>query len=350
MVPNHSLRYLLFSMTCGLCLFPSAISFARLINYENDPDLEIAMEYDSEYNGGDHANASQPLAEEYYLKYLEKCTESSQRAKVYCQLGVLYATNWHAEYGEKPDYEKCVMYMKKALEEEPVRIGKETNRARSFLVTPLASREERMNLRMEYYDWILKTKNIIDSADPSSEIWLPDIPGQPISDLTLTSFLDLFEGVSIAAAGNLVECASSFSDPIDQIQNLQKIIDRFPNTEAATEAASRLSELKEMMQKNTAAALDVQTIPEEPQKNIESEPDVQTVLDEPLKNIQPPPVSAPNPENHTVAPPVIMSDDSNTHKAGIFGHAILAVAFLFLVAPVFYIAHRRYRRKKLGNE
>jgi hypothetical protein len=112
--------------------FANTLCLAALINYEKNPDLEQAMKYDAEYNGANLAISSQSKAEEYYLKYLETCKESSQRAKVYCQLGVLFATNFDKNKGEKPDYGKSVNYMKEALLEEPTRIGTETIRQDAF--------------------------------------------------------------------------------------------------------------------------------------------------------------------------------------------------------------------------
>lgn len=318
MVSNYGFRILSYLLICNVCLSQSSISFARLVNYENDPDLALAMKYDAEYNGGDLTIANQSLAEKNYLKYLEKCKESSQRAKVYCQLGVLFATNWYAQNGEKPDYEKSVMYMKKVLEEEPVRIGQETQRARAFLNTPLASREESMNLRMQHYEWLLKTKSTIESASPASEIWLPIVPGEPLSTDKIESFKSLYMDSLSVQASNLVGCADSYPDPIDKILNLQKIIDRFPNTDAAKEAVSRLSIVREKMQ-----------------KNMDSERVVKTILNEPLKNIQ-------SPESNVA--------DSNTNRINIRGKSIMAFGLFVLVSSVFYIACRRYLPNKFKNK
>ena len=83
-------------ITCAvlsLMYFPvfSQNAFA-LRNYNNNPDLAKAMEFDLEMNGGDIKKADRSKAEFHYLRYLEEIqdpNESFQRARVYCQLGAM---------------------------------------------------------------------------------------------------------------------------------------------------------------------------------------------------------------------------------------------------------------------
>jgi len=190
------------------------ICLARLVNYEDDPDLKAAMQYDSEYNGGDRDLASQSLAEQHYLRYLQRCREPSQRAKVYVQLGVLFATNWHGDKGEQPDYEKSVEYMKKALEEEPERVGSETIRARCFLLTPLHTRQEAMELRCQNYEWLLGVQAAL-GGEAKPEILLPDVPGEPLAAHRIGALKSLAVNVVSSEGYNLASTADSF--PIGSI-------------------------------------------------------------------------------------------------------------------------------------
>ena len=89
-------------------LLLAAVAGAGFRNYEKDPDLEAAFAFDSELNGGDRKIADRAKAEEHYLRFLSRSRDSAQRARTYVQLGVLYATNYHREKGEEPDFAKSV--------------------------------------------------------------------------------------------------------------------------------------------------------------------------------------------------------------------------------------------------
>ena len=223
------------------------ICLARLVNYEDDPDLKAAMQYDSEYNGGDRDLASQSLAEQHYLRYLQRCREPSQRAKVYVQLGVLFATNWHGDKGEQPDYEKSVEYMKKALEEEPERVGSETIRARCFLLTPLHTRQEAMELRCQNYEWLLGVQAAL-GGEAKPEILLPDVPGEPLAAHRIGALKSLAVNVVSSEGYNLASTADSFPDRFDRLRHLEDVIRRFPGTAAEEEARARLAAVRGKIQ------------------------------------------------------------------------------------------------------
>ena len=160
-------------------------SFDGILNRDNDPDLAKALAFDSECNeGAKHVPDAQSLAEKHYLAYLGRATDSALRARVYVQLGVLFATNYHPEFGEKPDYAKSVAFMNKALAEEPKRIGWATVRARLFRVTPSQSRDEQHRLRAANLEWLRS----IDGRT-LRERWLPVTPGQGPDDEQVRSFL-----------------------------------------------------------------------------------------------------------------------------------------------------------------
>lgn len=125
-----------------------------LVNYENDPDLAKAMEYDLEMNRGDLTKYNRQEAERYYLKYLEKAKDGFQIARVYCQLGAMYAVAFDAQSGEKSDIEKARKYYKKVLETEPERIGRPTIVARNMLASMLPCDLNRIKARIEVYKWV----------------------------------------------------------------------------------------------------------------------------------------------------------------------------------------------------
>ena len=219
-------------------VFPMAIgtAHARLVNYEKDSDLELAMKYDSECNGGDRTIASQSPAETHYLAYLERCVDKIQRAKVYSQLGSLFATNWHPEYGERPDYEKAVRYFKKALEEEPNRVGRETIRARFCMLTPLDDKEDSLRIRIENYAWLLENL----TKDKVKELWLPDFPGQQPTDADLSAMVNFYNGIRESESINLASEAYYSDSPAE---NLRHVMELFPGTRVEEECRTRLSAL-----------------------------------------------------------------------------------------------------------
>jgi len=167
-----SLVALLFMCLC----YPR--SLYGLKNYDNHPDLAKAMEFDGETNGCDRKKADRSKAVYHYLRYLEDEENSFQRARVYCQLGAMYAVSFNEEKGEKKDYDKAREYYKKVLELEPERIARPTIVARSMLVAfdnPIGF--ERVKAAMDFYEWLhsFDDKKIL-------KMYLPSIP--PIEEKT----------------------------------------------------------------------------------------------------------------------------------------------------------------------
>ena len=209
----------------------------QVINYENDPDLAKALEYDLELNGGDLEKGNRALAEEYYLAYLKKATDSFQKARVYAQLGALYANAINPKLGEKPDYEKSIMYFEKVLEMEPERIGRPTICARMMRVSPLLSKKERFFARMDSYKWL---RSFNDNNIKS--LWLPLTPKntEPTKN-QLYKTAKIFAGLKKASETNMISDTKFLPD---RELLLCKIIERFPSTPAAELAHKKLDELK----------------------------------------------------------------------------------------------------------
>ena len=150
-------------ITCAvlsLMYFPvfSQNAFA-LRNYNNNPDLAKAMEFDLEMNGGDIKKADRSKAEFHYLRYLEEIqdpNESFQRARVYCQLGAMYAVSFNREKDEEMDIDKAREYYKKVLDNEPSRIDRPTIMARMAFIgsEDPKSMMVRIKDRVEFFKWI----------------------------------------------------------------------------------------------------------------------------------------------------------------------------------------------------
>jgi hypothetical protein len=150
-----------------LCML--AGSSRGLMNYSNNPDLAQAMQFDPETNRVGMRTADRAKAEYYYLKYLEQEKEPFQRARVYCQLGALYAVTFNREKGEEPNDAKARQYYKKVLELEPQRIGRPTMTARGMLIgLDHPPGMERVKAGMELYQWFASW----DEAK-IREQWLP---------------------------------------------------------------------------------------------------------------------------------------------------------------------------------
>lgn len=140
-----------------------------LINYENDPNLAKAMEHDGETNKSDPVKSDRKKAEYYYLRYLEKAKDPVQRARVYCQLGSMYAVSYNREKGERIDRDKARQYYRKVMELVPERIDPAIIETRSMLVS--LNHEpgfETLKARVEFYKWL-------DGFDEEKikEKWLP---------------------------------------------------------------------------------------------------------------------------------------------------------------------------------
>lgn len=148
-----------------------------------DPNLELAMTYTSEMNGGNRELADRSLAESYYLAFLQKPdVQSWQKAAVYNLLGAIYVTALNREKGETRNDEKARTYFRKVLEVEPLRIGRSTVRARSMLSTlENDGGMERIKARMDFYTWLRQIDEArLEEKWLPSNLWLsPDEAAQP---------------------------------------------------------------------------------------------------------------------------------------------------------------------------
>ncbi len=206
-------------------------------NYDNDPCLTKAMSHDPEY-AFEAKEKSQSEAEKYYLLYLKKKDiPSFQRAKVYCQLGVLFTTCASPKRGEKHDYQKAEKYFKKVLELEPDRIGSATVRARTMLCSlGSLSLDELVTRGLDTYEWVSSIE--IDEAKIKSKV-LPNRPNEEKPDsLVITSLINLLPRIDRMVARNTVNYASFLPN---SEQALSEIVKRFPGKQIADVARKELN-------------------------------------------------------------------------------------------------------------
>jgi hypothetical protein len=234
----------LFVIVSGLSLFVTPVHAVRIRNFRDDPDLAKAREYDRELTS-DRTQASQDLAEKHYLAYLERETESFQRARVYAQLGAIFTNAVDIEAGEKRDIDKGRAYFRKVLEEEPYRIGRCTLQARLNLVGAEPNRINKVQAQMACYKLLMS----LDESTVRSR-WLPVTPeeqDQGPSGREVEWMLNKIQGHKATAAYNLVSLAASRSTP-NRNQGLREIIEEFPGTEAADLAQKALARLDPSVQ------------------------------------------------------------------------------------------------------
>ena len=171
-------------------------------NYENHPDLTKAMEYDSELNGHDKEKADRGKATYHYLAYLKGASDSFQKARVYCQLGAMYAVSFNPQKGEKKDREKAKSYYQKVLELESDRIDRPTIVARNMLATLTNDGGmERVKARMDMYKWL----SGIDEEKIKTN-WLPLAPPPKAQDT---------DDYSKPSEGNIIKLKNSISGLIE---------------------------------------------------------------------------------------------------------------------------------------
>jgi len=208
-----------------------------LRNYDNDPNLAKAIEYDLEHNGADYEKADRAKAEQYYLTYLEDVNESFQKARVYASLGALYATAVNPQRKEKPDYDKARVYFKKVLELEPKRIAYPTIRARTMLASMDQSGSARVSARIDVYEWL----NSIDE-EKMRKLWLPLTPGgEGPSDLIIRSTKNLQEGLQTSLETNIIGEIKHLRDA-EAEEFLLEIAERFAGSELDRLAREKLAE------------------------------------------------------------------------------------------------------------
>jgi len=213
------------------------VRHAWLTHYGYDSDLAAALVYDSEMNGGDLDRADRSKAESHYLAYLERVTDSALKARIYAQLGALYAVAINPRRGEKPDLDKAKYYFRKVLELEPERLDRATVVARTQLASMSEPGEERLGAWMDFYEW---TESV--GEQNLKDRWLPSRPGVPVpSERELTGLLVLWRGVRGGAETNMVAEAKDIM-PVPE-EALRRIIRAFPGTHAETLAKEALKEV-----------------------------------------------------------------------------------------------------------
>ena len=229
-----------------------------IVNYSNDANLQKAFEYDltmdeTHLNQEEYDSlakrVSQKLAEEHYLAYLEDVNDSFQRSRVYVKLGNLFggAVDQKVILTGVIDNNKANNYYRKALIEEPNRIGIPTLAARAGLTSATESLENQFYLCMDYYQWLLS----IDKKTLNKN-WLPFTPnsGEP-SEKTIEEMIELIEGVKETTALNLAYDARHrltnnselFDGGLFEMKYLIEIIERFPQTKAAELAGTELEDI-----------------------------------------------------------------------------------------------------------
>jgi len=230
------MRVVRVTLTCVFSLVSRGMCTASIVNYDNNPLLAEAFRYDLEMNGGNVETADRAKAEEYYLAYVKQLpeTNTAQRARVYAQIGALYAVAVNLKRGEQVDREKAKQYFLKVLSLEPDRIGRATIAARAHLAGMAGSRQEKVEAWMDVYGWL----HGVDRRQCIAR-WLPTRPSRDVPDETeLRGVINLSRSVSSMAQTNMIMAAASLPD---RAFWLGRIIERFPGTEAADLAQKALA-------------------------------------------------------------------------------------------------------------
>jgi hypothetical protein len=230
---THS-ELIMMTLICLSLTFTARADSLSLVNYDDDPNLAAAIDYDKTQTA-DALKADRELAEKYYLEYLTNDIPSFQKARVYLRLGVLYTVASDPERGIMPEYEKGYMYLKKVLELEPECIDDATIRARTLLATsPVLPIEERIQKLLDVYEWISSFDD-----DKIKKNWLPLDPNQKsIRKVSLMSLQNSIPSIKYTASINAVSAAASLPNSQDI---LLEIIQRFPDTEIAELAREELN-------------------------------------------------------------------------------------------------------------
>ena len=258
----------IFIVVCFVMVQVSAPIFSEplIINYDDNPNLKKAMEYDLSMDNTiflkqdgtfDKAQydsylekADRELAEKYYLAYLEDVNESFQRTRVYVKLANLYGggISHHVTPHDEIDVEKALEYYEKAIAEAPDAVSFANIHIRGGL-TMLPNLNEAFDALKDYYEWLLSIneQKIIDN-------WLPLRPGNlKPSELALKDIIETVYVHSDTIAHGMVERAVTLGriainhegshelefDP----RYLLEIIERFPGTDAQKLAEKEIAKL-----------------------------------------------------------------------------------------------------------
>jgi tetratricopeptide (TPR) repeat protein len=250
---------------CWFCY--CAFGSLSLRNYDNDPNMAKAMEYDLGENPGDYDKVDRARAEKYYLEYLKNVQESFQKARVYVRLGASYATGFDVRKGEKADYNKARFYFRKALELEPERIDFPTIQARTMLASMEEAGRARIKARMDVYEWLLP----IDEETILKK-WLPLTPDNNSPTPLQMKKLDVRYNLLSNLETNMLSEIKHTSDAETE-GLLLEIVDRFAGSDleklARKHAAERSIPLPEIPK--TKAPEEVEKPREEivPEKHLE---------------------------------------------------------------------------------
>lgn len=246
------------------CLCYCAFGSLSLRNYDNDPIMSKAMEYDLGENHHDYEKADRAMAEKYYLEYLKNVQESFQKARVYIRLGALYATGFDVRKGEKADYDKARYYFRKALELEPERIDYTTIQARTMLASMEQAGRARIEARLNVYEWLLSVneEKILkdwlpltpDNNSPTSlQMKKLDVRYNLLSNLETNMLSEIKHLPDAEAEGLLLEIVDRFAD-----RNLEKVARKH-----ATERSIPLPEIPTTEPREEAEKPREEKIPEE---------------------------------------------------------------------------------------
>ena len=224
-------------VTLGCFCYCACGDSLSLRNYENDPNMAKAMEYDLGENPGDYDKADRVMAEKYYLAYLENVTEPFQRARVYDHLGALYATGSNPRKGEKSDYDKARYYFRKVLELEPHRIDWPTMRARTMLASMEQSTEARVRARLGAYEWIAS----IDEGKIRTQ-WLPLTPDNNVpTELQMAKISGVHKSLISTVQTNIMGGIKHLPDA-EAEQYLLDIVHRFAGSKLDKLSREKLEE------------------------------------------------------------------------------------------------------------
>lgn len=160
----------------GFCLV-TAVANAQIVNFEKSESLDAALKSDPAY-ASDRTAASRAVAARSYLEYLQKATDSGQRAKVYFNLGHMYCVGARPQRDEPKDTQKAKEYFEAVLKESPSGICRETLWARTMLASLAPTMEERVDLEMKTYKFLGKIDQEYLAAHLILPQPLPEIPEQ----------------------------------------------------------------------------------------------------------------------------------------------------------------------------
>ena len=215
-------------------MFVTMSADAQIIrNPENDPDLKLALKYDSEQCDPERRSViDQRKAIFYYQKYLEKVTDIDRRVRILVQIGVKYNTSYEVTKGEKPDFVKAREHFQKALDLDSVHINKALLRARFGMVSPAISVDEEIDVRIKNYKWIRSFDD-----EKLNEFWLSDTKGVEARGSEMKYFRTLMTNVEESEVNNMTYASRYTKDPL---KTLQKIIKELAGTPAEKSAQKEL--------------------------------------------------------------------------------------------------------------